>query len=436
MLIFSIYNIMAKKIRLSESELVYLINKVITESDVYSLQDQILTYQGDNKNLLKMSNILLNGGTLSNSALETAKLELEKEETTKKIVPVKEKTFKDEVRGTWENNWRDKNYKLMDEITSKGEKTYKNIKNSDKKFLFSLGDYEFSTPNQNWIDENIKSLLLLKEKMSDEDLSKEISLIFDKKTYAQKFSSWIDFLIDRLKTNSDFFTSILKKETKEWTILPKIDTNYTNWAIWIDKLNNENKLGGGSKIDKVGEFFKQRPIRQVVNNQEDIEHIKKIQEEKDIKYRELSFAEYELFKDSKDNYVQSLGSISKTSDIGDLAEKDFIGYLKLSNNVSEYKIKPDNIISFSSPGNQVDMVFGIDFLILLVDKDNNERWVPVQVKSSQGSASKAKLLNYDIGGISVFRTTNPEMRKYSEWSYYDFSKGVEKSFDKDFLKIN
>jgi hypothetical protein len=261
-------------------------------------------------------------------------------------------------------------------------------------------------------------------------------LIFDKKTYTQKFSSWIDFLINRLKTNSDFFTSILKKETKEWTILPKIDTNYTNWAIWIDKLNNENKLGGGSKIDKVGEFFKQRPIRQVVNNQEDIEHIKKIQEEKDIKCRELSFAEYELFKDSKDNYVQSLGSISKTSDIGDLAEKDFIGYLKLSNNVSEYKIKPDNIISFSSPGNQVDMIFGIDFLILLVDKDNNERWVPVQVKSSQGSASKAKLLNYNIGGISVFRTTNPEMRKYSEWSYYDFSKGIEKSFDKDFLKIN
>jgi len=416
---------MKKIIRLTESELVSLVKRTIMEDnkDDYSIQSDIITYQGNNKDILKLQQILRVAGGLSPEQLSLAKniLTQEKEspvEVSKipETPKVKEKTFCQEIKGTLENNWTDANKKLKSLIIGEGEKTYLNIKNTDKKYLYSLGDYEFNTPNEKWIKENIDSLVDLEIFLSDK-LQYLVSI--KKLDETKTLKEWIEFFNKKLNYEPEYFTSIVKKDDKSWTELPKIDTNYTNWCKWIDKLNENNKLGNGDKFEKSEIFFKQQPIEQVITNDEDLKLIKSI---KNVKIPTISFAEYELFKDGKYNYYESRNSISYSTNKGNKAEREFIEYLT-KNNISN-----NHIINFSTPGNQVDMIFGIDYIVKLSDKDGNYTWIPIQVKSSENLAKTSALLYNGLYGLSVFKSSK------DTWYYFTPGKSkYPKSFKEDFF---
>jgi len=268
------------------------------------------------------------------------------------------------------------------------------------------------------------------------DFSNDKSNTKEGKLHSFTIEKWIDGLISALNNKSPYFTSLLKKDKENdkekytWTILPKLDTNWVNWAKWIISLDSVGRLGNGTYSEKIDDFFEEKPIRQVVDSTdfETIEHIKKIQEEYDVKFPKLSFAEYKWLKDALNGYKQTIQTISKSTDAGNLEEKNFIGQLKIYSNFlkTEWKIMGD-VVDFSSPGNQVDMFFGVDMIVKLINSQGDIKIVPVQVKSNESSAKGAQIRYMDIGGISVFRDGN-------DWYYFDSGK-EKKSFEKDFLKI-
>ncbi len=52
-------------------------------------------------------------------------------------------------------------------------------------------------------------------------------------------------------------------------------------------------------------------------------------------------------------------------------------------------------------------------------------WVPIQAKSDKSAANKSMLLKFDIGGISIFPTKNPEIA--GNYGYLTVKYGTEKS---------
>ncbi len=412
---------MKKYIRFNESELVSLVKSIIMENkeEDYSIQSDIITYQGNNKEILKFQEIL-KVGELSPEQLIFAKEILNKEKTTEQTSKI-----------TWDSLFNSK--QIQREIINKGEELYRRIKDDDnKKNLFKTNDYEFNFPSDEWVDENIKSLNIFKKTLSPDSLSNIVELKFGDKSYKFEISKWIDGLIRALNNKSPYFTSLLKKDKEKyvWTILPKLDTNWVNWSKWIISLDSDGKLGNGTISEKINNFFEEKPIKQVVgmSDSQTIEHIKKIQEEYNLKFPKLSFAEYKWLKDALNGYKQTIQTISKSTDKGNLEEENFIGQLKIYSKFfdSEWKLYGD-IISFSTPGNQVDMIFGVDMIVKFVNTNGEIKIVPVQVKSTESSAKNALIKKLGIGGISVFRDGN-------DWYYFD-SGSRKKSFEKDFLKI-
>ena len=115
-----------------------------------------------------------------------------------------------------------------------------------------------------------------------------------------------------------------------------------------------------------------------------------------------------------------------TTERGDQNELNITGTFKL---FSGGAITDSDIIHFSSHGNRVDQVFGIDMLVYMYvpAKGNEKYWVPIQAKSNKFTANKSMLLNFDIGGIAVFPTDNPEI--VGNYGYLTVKDGTEKSLD-------
>lgn len=422
---------MRKKIFLTENEFVSLIKRTILEmnEDKFTIQSDVLTYQGDSEILNKLNQILTRKGELNDEELKSAQIELEKEKNKKLEKPVNQKINVSLVRD---------NSILKNSIITKGKKTYEEIKNNkEKKLLFKTKTHEFGFPSDTWTQQNIESLKKFKEITPDIYQNKEIEKELNGKKFTRTLGEWVDILINALNNKSEYFTNLLRKDesSSEYTELPKMDTHWINWTIWIENLDNQNKLGDGNQQSKIENFFEKKPIRKVVseNDIRTINHIKQVQSENNIKFSELSFAEYELLKDALNGYKQTSKRINKTTQQGNKHETDFLASLKLFSNPKIYntkkKIEDKDIISFSSPGNQVDVFFGIDLIVNLIDKDGIEKWVPIQVKSSEDYAKKSVLLRYKIGGISVFKENNL-------WSYFDGKSSKKQSFENDYLWIN
>jgi hypothetical protein len=113
--------------------------------------------------------------------------------------------------------------------------------------------------------------------------------------------------------------------------------------------------------------------------------------------------------------------IMSTTDKGDNAENNFIAWLKLNG------IPNSDIRVFSSYGNLVDITFQCDLMVKL-----NDKWVPIQVKSSDKTTG-SKLLNYGIGGILVYPA--PKKIRCGRWVYLTGT-SLPKSFDEDFLNLH
>jgi hypothetical protein len=212
----------------------------------------------------------------------------------------------------------------------------------------------------------------------------------------------------------------------------------------------ENKLGGGSPRDKINEFFKLRNV-ETFFSPEDLEFLREVENERNISIPEMSFAEYSIFQDSKNSYNKSIKNITNTSKKGEREESNFRGYLYIATLFREQSITPEDVMDFSSYGNRVDQVFGIDLMVNMlvpIKKENRveKRWVPIQVKTSKGDAESAFILSLGIGGLSVYKRTEAktgfnfgeeDKDSDSDTDYGTFGKlnGVEHSFNKTFISL-
>jgi hypothetical protein len=115
-----------------------------------------------------------------------------------------------------------------------------------------------------------------------------------------------------------------------------------------------------------------------------------------------------------------------TTERGDQNEDNITATIKI---FSGGAISDNDIIHFSSHGNRVDQVFGIDMLVYMYvpAKGDEKYWVPIQAKSDKFAANKSMLLKFDISGIAVFPTGNPEIM--GNYGYLTVKKGTEKSLD-------
>ena len=316
---------------------------------------------------------------------------------------------------------------LQNLVVSNGIIAYKNVINTNKSYLFEEKDNIFiGNPSIEWANRSILDLVSFEEKMT-EDLTKECYIF---KGVTNMINSGKE-IKDRLTNNLNSYRGFI--ENGNWSILNKVDTNYSNWVYLMLPLIDSGKLGSGSFEQKIKHFFQQCPTISIVS-EEDIETFKSIENKYQCTIDSLSYAEYQLYKDYQTNFSKSKKNIGKTTYIGDLEENNFREHIKEMTRKTKKSIKEKDIVDFSSPGNQVDQIFGIDFLIKLFINGRDKRWIPIQVKARKKYSDYSLILKSNIGGIVVFPAQNFEIRMKGRYGFVDMKGGEERSFDEIFLR--
>lgn len=392
--------------------------------------DLVASYQGDNKFINSLQKTVIFKGTLSDKQYESAK-----------------KFFNTQKKANTNFNLIVKDRNLRSYVVKKGVEAYLDLLNTEKKFLFTKGNVKIDIPGKTWATRNIDDLIFLRDNLSPRDLEKVITLV-DGTT--GKFKDLINQLIDRLSNNLESYKGFID-EKGDWSILNKIDTNYSNWADLISDYELDDKLGSGTPIQKIDEFFKLRDVNTFFSD-EDLKFLREIEQDKKIHIPKMSYAEYSIFQDSKKSYERTKKTIGTWTIQGDKEEGNFRGYLYLSTLFREQpRIKPEDIRDFSSHGNRVDVVFGIDMMVNMLVPVKNEnkvekRWVPIQVKSTQDKAKTAFILTLGIGGLSVYRRKTAksgfnfdegevENSAVTDYGTYGKKDGKEYSFNKTFISL-
>lgn len=315
----------------------------------------------------------------------------------------------------------DSNSKLGEEVIKKGIQTYVDLIKTGKKHLFKTREdlpIKVGTPGPEWIKRNIDDLKELNKKLSPEFLDKKIKLPTGETTTLRAKSNEI---IQTLEQDPNAYPGFI--ENGEWSIVNKIDTNYSNWFRMLAELDSDGRLKGSSPKEKVEYFFQQFPVEKILP-QNKLDNLKIIENEFGVKIPTLSLADFEVLREFNKDFLNIRKRIMSSSERGEKNEINVKGTLKL---FSDKAITENDIIHFSSYGNRVDQVFGIDMLVYmyLPDYSENKYWVPVQVKSDKASGNKSILLKFDIGGISIFPTKNPELD--GNYGYLTHRNGTEKS---------
>lgn len=370
-----------------------LIKKILKEElSQEEIFKKILDYYGDDKSIKDLWVKVWRKEPISDTELEKAEKffqEIEKSEKTKK-----EKNISSRINST---------RSLQTEIKKEGIKTYLNLIKTNKKFLLEsliLGSkFKIGSPSDKWYETNIIDL-----KKIDEFDSTAGNIIWADKTKAT-FDEKIQELI--FKCESKNYWGILETEGDKviWSLLNKIDTNYVNWGSMIEEKYLENLISGKSDSEVIHEYFKQRPVNEILNS-EMMGVLQKTEFEKQIKIKTLSLAELDLlesFKDLESIKMKSVFSrISKTTEEGDLVEEKF---KELLNNLPE---NVQNINNFSTWGNIVDMVFGIDLTATI-----NGKTYAIQVKKNKDHAEKAFIRKLGIPFLVIYPKNKTELKKYN-----------------------
>jgi len=309
------------------------------------------------------------------------------------------------------------------EVIRLGIDTYVNLIKSAKKHLFKTRDdltIKVGTPGPAWIERNIHDLTELNEKLSEKSLSKQIELPSGEVT---TIKSKVEQILETLENDPDAYPGFI--ENGEWSIVNKLDTNYSNWFRILGELDSKGKLKGSNPRQKVENFFKQVPVTEILIPQK-VENLMAIEKEFGIEIPTLSQADFEILKEYNKDFLNIKKRLMNSTVRGDKNENNITGTIKL---FSGGAITDSDIIHFSSHGNRVDQVFGIDMLVYMYVPSfgDEKRWVPVQAKSDKPSANKSILLKFDIGGISIFPTKNPEIM--GNYGYLTVRFGTEKSLD-------
>jgi hypothetical protein len=199
----------------------------------------------------------------------------------------------------------------------------------------------------------------------------------------------------------------------------------------LGELDYKKKLVGNTPQKKVENFFKQVPVEQILPP-EKVEAVKEIETAFNCQIPTLSQADYEILIEFNKDFFNIKRRLIKSTERGDKNENNIKGTMKL---FSGGAITDNDILHFSSHGNRVDQVFGIDMLVYmyLPSHGKEKYWVPIQAKSSKARANSSMLLKFGIGGISVFPTNNPEIG--GNYGYLTVNYGTEKSLE-DILRYN
>ena len=306
-----------------------------------------------------------------------------------------------------------------------GTKTYLDIIRGEKNKLFNriLQDKHFkiSTPDEKWYEDNIENLNLIKKifKSSKGRLSWRDG---DYLTFEEK----IDSLIERCNRREYVGFIEENEDRKVWSILNKLDTNYTNWESMINNRlmgGYKKTIDGSDRTEVINNFFKQRPLSDILPSDRLI-NFKELEIKLGTNIKTLSYADLDLLetfgkKNSKE-FQDIYNTISYSTNIGDELETKFLTYLR---NKKDSSLE---IIDFSSPGSIVDTAFGIDCAIKL-----HGIWYAVQIKAgsnSKNTAQKSFINNLGINSLSIY-----ERNKNYEFNYFSPTKKEgENNFNEDF----
>jgi len=306
-----------------------------------------------------------------------------------------------------------------------GTKTYLDIIRGEKNKLFNkiLQDKHFkiSTPDEKWFEENIENLNLIK-KIFKSSKGKINWRDGDYLTFEEK----VNYLIKRCE-KKDYIGFIEENEDRKvWSLLNKLDTNYTNWESMINNRltgKNSETIDGPDRLEVINNYFKQRPLSDILPSDRLI-NFKEIEIKIGTNISTLSYADLDLLdafgRKNSENFEKIYNTISHSTNIGNEVEDRFLTFLRNKKDVNL------EIIDFSSPGSVVDTAFGIDCAIKI-----NGIWYAIQIKAgknSKNSAQKSFINNLGINSLSIY-----ERNRNNQFNYFSPSKKEgENNFNEDF----
>jgi len=366
----------------------FIENILTEESERIDVEKRLKSYTGDIKILGDLLQKLQKGVPLSDEEIEVAKKELEifqKQKNTMTNTPNISKFIKS-------------NRELQSKVKSLGIKTYKDLIRTDKKILLNTllenTKFRIDSPNEAWYQRNIDDLEILRSRFKS-----SVGNIRWSDGSTSTFDEKITEMINKCK-NKDFF-GILEKDGDEdvWSITNKLDTNYSNWAEMIEDRQKEGLIYGSNYETLISEYFRQRPIDEAITDNELRDKIKDIKKNKNVSINTFSFAESDIIEAFQDESSPKLKNIfnrlSSTTREGDYVEENF---KKLITSFPKYV---EDLHDFSSWGNIVDMVFGIDLIVKL-----NGTEYAVQVKKDQRHAEKAFIRKLGINYVVIYPSGN------------------------------
>jgi Holliday junction resolvase len=381
-----------------------LIRRILKEEQItYNTLEMIKDYSGNNEFLNDLKRKLKLKGGLTDKQIQAAV-----------------KVFKSEY---WSDTIYSKissyNSPLKNLVTNLGIQTYNRMIKTNKKFFFTQnfdGDNKtvVGKPNPEWIDRNVSDLEFFKSHIVDS--GKKFK--FPDREGNHTITEEIDYLFGLLVENN--FQGFI--ENGEWSILNRLGSNWSNWAKMISIKEKDGFLGDGDAESKIAKYFEQQPITDIIDTKLPPMILRT--------FPTMSLAEFDLaeaFQEVDENFKSSQlekikERIKYTTEKGESVERDFISWLE-SNKITEIR-------NFSSFGNVVDITFSVDLIAKL-----NGKWVPIQVKSSEGSALTSQIHKFDVGGIAVYPA--PKRMACGNWIYVKSNRGFKNqgSFDEDFLNI-
>lgn len=392
----------------------FIENILTEETERIDVEKKLKSYTGDIKILGDLLQKLQKGVSLSDEEIEVAKKELEifqKQKTTMNNTPNISKLIKSS---------RD----LQSKVKSLGIKTYKDLIRTDKKILLNTllenTKFRIDTPNEAWYQRNIDDLEILRSRFKS-----SVGNIRWSDGSISTFDEKITEMINKCK-NKDFF-GILEKDGDEdvWSITNKLDTNYSNWAEMIEDRQKEGSISGSNYDDLISEYFRQRPIDESITDNELRDKIKDIKKNKNVSVNTFSFAESDIIEAFEDESSPKLKNIfnrlSSTTREGDYVEENF---KKLITSFPKYV---EDLHDFSSWGNIVDMVFGIDLIVKL-----NGTEYAVQVKKDQRHAENAFIRKLGINYVIIYPSPSGKGKYYFG---YISPKQPGGDFTEDFRKL-